>query len=212
MNGPAPDSLYPLTGYTGAVFLKNVVTRPNIEVGDYSYYDDADGAERFEDRNVLYHFDFTGDRLIIGKFVAIARGATFIMNAANHLTSGFTTFPFEIFGNGWEEGFDTQSYVAASRGDTIVGNDVWIGREAVVMPGVSIGNGAIIGAEAVVAKDIPAYAVAIGNPARIVRRRFSNATIAALEEVAWWDWPVEKITRNLAAIRGSDLAALKAAK
>lgn len=212
MRGPDSATLYPLADYSGAVFLKNVITRSNISVGDYSYYDDPDGAERFEDQNVLYHFEFTGDRLTIGKFVAIARGARFIMNAANHQTSGFSTYPFEIFGNGWEEGFDQQSYVDAGRGDTRIGNDVWIGREAVIMPGVTVGNGAIIGAGAHVAKDVPAYSLVVGNPARIVRQRFDDSTIGALEKIAWWDWPVEKITRNLAAIRGNDLNLLRAAK
>ncbi|MCC0031435.1 MAG: CatB-related O-acetyltransferase [Brucellaceae bacterium] len=212
MHGPAPSTLYPMAGFPRAVFLKNVVTRPTIEVGDYSYYDDPNGAERFEEKNVLYHYDFYGDRLRIGKFVAIAHGATFIMNGANHLMTGFSTYPFDIFGQGWEKDFDQTAYVAASRGDTVVGNDVWIGREARIMPGVTIGDGAVIGAHSVVASDIPPYAIAVGNPARVVRRRFDDETVAALLDIAWWNWPAERIARNLGAIRGADLDMLKAAE
>jgi virginiamycin A acetyltransferase len=210
MNGPDPSSVYPMPGFPQVVFLRNVITRPNIEVGAYSYYDDPDGAERFESRNVLYHFDFIGDRLIIGRFVAIGRGARFIMNGANHAMEGLSTYPFNIFGNGWAKGFDPAS--AVSRGDTVIGNDVWIGSEAVILPGVSIGNGAIIGACAVVGSDVPPYAVVIGNPARVIRVRFDPDAVAALNEIAWWDWPAERITRNLEAIRGADIDALKRAE
>jgi virginiamycin A acetyltransferase len=211
MHGPDPSTLHPMAGFPQIVFLRAVVTRANIRVGDYSYYDDPDGAERFQDSNVLYHYDFLGDRLIIGKFVAIGRGAKFIMNGANHMMGGFSTYPFNIFGHGWEAGFDVSTYLEAGRGDTVVGNDVWIGSEARIMPGVEIGDGAIIGACAVVAKDVPAYAIVAGNPARIIRMRFDDATVAALRHIAWWDWSAEKITRNLPAIRGADLAALEAA-
>ncbi|XHB98242.1 CatB-related O-acetyltransferase [Nitratireductor sp. ac15] len=209
MHGPDPATPYPMAGFPRTVFLKNFITRPNIEVGDFSYYDDPLAAERFEDRNVLYHFDFLGDRLVIGKFVAIAHGATFVMNGANHLMTGFSTFPFNIFGNGWEEGFDGQLYLEHSRGDTIVGNDVWIGRQAQIMPGVTIGDGAVIGAHAVVASDIPPYAIAVGNPARVLRLRFAPETVAALVRIGWWNWPMDKISRNLSAIRGADLDALE---
>ena len=209
INGPDPSTLYPMIGFPQVIFLKNVVTRPNIKVGDYSYYDDPRGAEGFEDQNVLYHFDFIGDQLVIGKFVAIARGARFIMNGANHAMEGLSTYPFNIFGHGWDEGFDPAT--AVSRGDTVVSNDVWIGSEAVLMPGVSIGNGAIIGAYAVVGSDIPPYAIAVGNPARVVRQRFTPDIVASLNEIAWWDWSAERITRNLGAIRGADIEALKRA-
>lgn len=209
MYGPDPATLYPMSGFPQVVFLKNVITRSNIEVGDYSYYDDPQGAERFEEHNVLYHFDFIGDRLVIGRFVAIARGARFIMNGANHAMAGLSTYPFNIFGNGWEKGYDPAS--VTSRDDTVIGNDVWIGSEAVILPGVTIGNGAIIGAYAVVGSDIPPYAVAVGNPARVVRRRFEPDVVAVLNEIAWWDWQADRITRNLNAIRGADIDALKRA-
>jgi virginiamycin A acetyltransferase len=210
MNGPDPSSVYPMPGFPQVVFLRSVITRPNIEVGDYSYYDDPDGAERFETRNVLYHFDFIGDRLIISRFVAIGRGARFVMNGANHAMEGLSTYPFNIFGNGWEKGFDPASTV--SRGDTFIGNDVWIGSEAVILPGVNIGNGAVIGAYAVVGNDVPPYAIVIGNPARVIRVRFDPDVVAALNEIAWWEWPAERITRNLDAIRGADVQALKRAQ
>jgi virginiamycin A acetyltransferase len=156
---------------------------------------------------VRYLFDFVGDRLIIGKFVAIAQGAQFIMNGANHPLSGFSTFPFSSF-EGWQENAPVEW---PNKGDTIIGNDVWIGRDAVIMPGVTIGHGAIVGSHAVVAKDVPAYCVAVGNPASIAKRRFPDRVIDQLLEIAWWDWPPDKIARHVPAIAGADLAALAAA-
>ncbi|WP_114389034.1 CatB-related O-acetyltransferase [Notoacmeibacter marinus] len=210
MHGPSPDTLYPLPGFPRAVFLKNFITRPNIEVGDYSYYDDPDGAERFEDRNVLHHFDFYGDRLVIGRFVAIASGARFIMNGANHAMGGFSTYPFNIFQQGWEAGFDPDSWAGQSRGDTLVGNDVWIGMNSTIMPGVTIGDGAIIATNSTVVSDVPPYAIVGGNPARPIRMRFDQQTVQRLLAIAWWNWPTERITAALNAIRGADLDALEA--
>lgn len=212
MHGPSPDTLYPLAGYPRAVFLRNFITRPAIEVGEYSYYDDPDGAERFEERNVLHHFpEIYGDRLIIGKFTAIASGARFIMNGANHAMGGFSTYPFNIFSGGWEKGFDVSTWTSQSRGDTVVGNDVWIGMDTTIMPGVTIGDGAIIATGSVVVSDIPAYAIAGGNPATLIKKRFDDQTIATLLDIAWWNWGAERITANLDAIRGCDLHALKTA-
>ncbi len=211
MPGPQPSTLHPMQGFPQIVYLKPLITRPNIVVGDFSYYDDIEHATEFETRNVLYHFDFVGDRLIIGNFCALATDVRFIMNGANHAMTGFSTYPFNIFGHGWEEGFDFATVQAGYRGDTVVGNDVWIGREAMIMPGVTIGNGAIIATRAVVTRDVPAYGIVGGNPAALIRRRFDEATIAALEEIAWWSWAQEKISRNIGAIRGADLAALRAA-
>jgi virginiamycin A acetyltransferase len=133
------------------------------------------------------------------------------MNGANHAMTGFSTYPFNIFGSGWEEGFDFSTITAGYRGDTVVGNDVWIGRDALVMPGVNIGNGAIVAARSVVTRDLPAYAIAGGNPATVIRRRFDDATVARLEAIAWWNWDAETIGRNLGAIRGADLASLEKA-
>lgn len=206
---PAPDPLSsrPVPAWHGTRYLKSIVTNPQIVVGDYSYYDDSRGPEHFEARCVRYLFDFVGDRLVIGKFTAIAQGAQFIMNGANHPLSGFSTFPFSSF-EGWKENAPVEW---PNKGDTIIGNDVWIGREAVVMPGVRVGDGAIIGTRAVVAKDVPPYAVAVGNPARVAKRRFDAATVEALLEIAWWDWPPDMIARHVPAIAGADLAALRRA-
>lgn len=206
MHGPSPSTLYPLNGYPQAVFLKNFITRPNIEIGDYTYYDDPAGAERFEQSNVLLHFpELYDDRLIIGKFSALATGVRFIMNGANHAMGGFSTFPFNIFGNGWENGFDTKTWTDANRGDTIVGNDVWIGMDTTIMPGVKIGDGAIIAACSVVTADVASYTIVGGNPARPIKQRFDADTVQKLLEVKWWNWSPEKITKNLDAIRGADL-------
>ena len=211
MQPPDANVSHPVAGHPRVGFLKPLVTRPNIMVGDYSYYDDPLGPERFEEACVLYHYDFIGDRLVIGKFCAIATGVQFIMNGANHAMTGFSTFPFNIFGEAWQQGFDPASIQAGFRGDTIIDNDVWLGMGVMIMPGVKIGDGAIIAAQSVVTGDVPAYAIAGGNPARIIRRRFDDETIARLVAVSWWNWPVEKITRNLDAIRGSDIGALEKA-
>jgi len=209
MPGAHPDAEYPFNGERHTVFLKNFITRPTIEVGDFSYYNDPDHAEEFEDRNILYHFDFIGDRLKIGKFCALATGTKFIMSGANHAMTGFSTYPFNIFADDWREGFDPDTIFGHLRGDTVVGHDVWFGRDCCIMPGVSIGSGSIIGANTVVGRDVPPYAVVVGNPGRIVRLRFANEIIARLLEISWWDWPIDRITRHLAAIRGADLAALE---
>lgn len=212
MNGPDPLNPRPLVGHPRVGFIKPLIDRPNIEVGDYTYYDDPAGPEHFVEKCVLYHFDFVGDRLVIGRFCALATGVRFIMNGANHVTGGFSSYPFEIFGAGWDADFDRSAYETAFRGDTIVGNDVWIGTAATILPGVRIGNGAVVGAHAVVTSDVPDYAVVAGNPSREIRRRFDVQTIEALLEIAWWNWPAEKITDNLAAIKGADIERLKKAR
>ncbi|HEY8382360.1 MAG TPA: CatB-related O-acetyltransferase [Microvirga sp.] len=209
--GPDPLDPAPLPGHPRVGFLKAFVKQPNILVGDYTYYDDPAGPEHFVARCVQHHYDFMGDRLIIGRFCAIATGVTFIMNGANHAMTGFSTYPFNIFGHGWEQGFDWATIRAGFKGDTVVGNDVWIGQEATIMPGVTIGDGAIVAAKAVVTGDVPPYAVVGGNPARTLRRRFPDAVIDELLAIRWWDWDAATITRHLDAIRGADLAALKAA-
>ncbi len=197
-----------MAGFPQVCFIKNTVTNPNIVIGDYTYYDDPDDSENFE-RNVLYHFPFIGDRLIIGKFCAIARGVKFIMNGANHKTSGFSTYPFQIFGNGWEKVMPQPSELPY-KGDTVIGNDVWIGYDCLIMPGVNIGNGAIISSRSVVVADVPAYTVIGGNPAKVIKERFPPDTVSALEDVAWWNWPIEKITQHLPAIVAADVDALRA--
>ena len=203
--GPSPDTLHPIPGQTRLVYLKNIITNPNIQVGDYTYYDDEVDPANFE-RNVLYHFDFIGDRLIIGKFCSIASGVKFIMNGGNHRTDWLTNYPFPVFGDGWESVMPEDW---PHKGDTIVGNDVWIGYQATLMPGVQIGDGAIVASQSVVTKSVPPYTVVGGNPAQAIRQRFDEATIQALLEIGWWDWPIEKISRNLQAICGSDIEALQ---
>lgn len=213
MMGPDPTTLAPMApAYDGTVFLKPLAEgRVNVSAGRFSYYDDKDVTRDFFDRNVLYHYDFIGDRLVIGDFCAIAHGVQIFMNGGTHAMGGFSTFPFNIFGHGWEEGFDPATWTAEHKGDTVIGPDVWIGREAVLMPGIRIGAGAIVAAHCVVTADVPPYAVVGGNPARILRHRFDAATVARLLEIAWWDWPVDRISANLTAIRGADLSALERA-
>jgi virginiamycin A acetyltransferase len=206
--GPSPATSYPLPTNQRLVFLKNIVTNPNIVVGDYTYYDDFDDPTQFE-RNVRYHFDFVGDKLIIGKFCSLASGVTFIMNGGNHRTDWITNYPFPIFGQGWEVAMP-ESW--PNKGDTVVGSDVWLGYQATIMPGVHIGSGAIIATKAVVTKDVPDYAIVGGNPAQIIRMRFETATITQLLDIRWWDWDIEKITRNVQAICGGDIEALAQAQ
>jgi len=206
MHGPDPYSTHPMKGFSQICFIKNTIKNPNIIVGDFTYYDDPEDSENFE-RNVLYHFPFIGDKLIIGNFCAIAKGVKFIMNGANHKMSGFSTFPFYIFGNGWEKAAPHTDELPY-KGDTVIGNDVWIGYEALIMPGVKIGNGAIISSRSVVTADVPAYAIVGGNPAKVIKKRFPDETIVTLEKLAWWNWPVEKITQNMMAIMANDIEAL----
>ncbi|EHC09065.1 Vat family streptogramin A O-acetyltransferase [Fischerella thermalis] len=207
MQYPDANNPHPMEGFPQVCFIKNTVTNPNIIIGDYTYYDDLEDSENFE-RNVLYHYPFIGDKLVIGKFCALATGVKFIMNGANHQMSGFSTYPFNIFGSGWER-VTPKPEELPFKGDTVIGNDVWIGYEAVIMPGVKIGDGAIVAAKSVVVKDVPPYAVVGGNPASLLRQRFPDEIINALLEIAWWNWDIEKITRNLEKIVGADIEALK---
>jgi virginiamycin A acetyltransferase len=203
--GPDPNQRHPMLKHPRVCFIKDCITAPNILVGDYSYYDDPVDSEGFE-RNVLYNYG--DDRLIIGKFCAIATGVKFIMGGANHKLDAISTYPFPIFGNGWEGEMD-QLLNLPSRGDTIIGNDVWIGYESTIMPGVTIGDGAVIAAKSVVVKDIPAYAIAGGNPATVIRHRFSETDIATLLEIRWWNWDIEKITQAIPLILSNDIDALR---
>ncbi len=205
MQAPDKNKKFPLDHYDRLCFLKNVVKNPNIEIGDYTYYDDFDNVENFE-KNVKYHFDFTGDKLIIGKFCMIASGASFIMNGANHLTDAITAYPFAIFGNGWEHAMDGKSY--PSKGDVVIGNDVWIGHNATIMAGVTVGNGSIIAAHAIVTKDVPPYTIVGGNPAKEIRKRFDQVTIDQLQQLAWWDWSIDKITANVKKLTSGDVSAI----
>jgi virginiamycin A acetyltransferase len=212
MTGPDPTAVHPVPAHRRIVFLKPLIRNPLIEVGEYTYYDDPEDAESFETRNVLHHYDFIGDRLVIDRFCALATGVRFVMNGANHAMTGFSTYPFNIFGGGWEKGFDFASVSAGFKGDTVVGSDVWIGGGATIMPGVSIGHGTIVAAESVVTKDVPPYAIVAGNPATVRRMRFGDDAITRLLRLAWWDWPSPKLCRNLDAVRGADIDLLEAAE
>ena len=205
--GLDPGSIYPNENIKQVCYIKNVITRPNIQVGDYTYYDDVNGPESFQDR-VTHHYDFIGDKLIIGKFCAIGRGVEFIMNGANHRMGSVTTYPFNIMGHGWEKATPSLEELPL-KGDTVVGNDVWIGQNVTVLPGVHIGDGAIIAANSVVSRDIPPYCVAGGNPCRVIRPRFHRELTEYLLDLKWWDWPPEKIFRNLEALCSSDLEKIK---
>ena len=211
-NGPHPELKHPIPMHKRVGFLKPLVTAENIEIGDFTYYDDPDGPDLFQTKCVLHHYPFIGDKLIIGKFCAIAEGARFIMNGANHAMSGFSTYPFNIFGHGWEEGFDQRDLAARdtrrhrarqrcldrhggrhpARRENRPRRDRW--RPNPWSP-----------------HDVPPFAIVAGNPAKIVKMRFDQRTVDRLLAVAWWDWPVDKITRNLNAIRGADIKALEAA-
>lgn len=205
--GPDPNQVYPIPGIARVCFLKNVVKRPNIVVGEYTYYDDPDHPEDFE-KNVLYHYELIGDKLIIGKFCAIASGVKFIMNGANHKLKAFTTYPFGIFGQGWEAGIPRLEDLPY-KGDTVVENDVWIGYNATIMPGVRIGNGAVIAAQSVVTKDVPPFTIVGGNPARIIKQRFSDEVVQILQALKWWDWDVRSITEHIPVLVSDDVDHLK---
>lgn len=207
-HGPDPNAIYPNEAIKSVCFIKNVVTRPNIQIGDYTYYDDSNGPERFEER-VTHHYEFLGDKLIIGKFCAIAKGVEFVMNGANHRMNSASTYPFNIMGGGWEKSAPTLEQLPF-KGDTVIGNDVWIGQNVTVMPGVHIGDGAIIAANSVVAKDVPAYHIAGGNPCKVIRKRFDDETIDCLLQLRWWDWPAEKLFANLEKLCSPDLEQVKA--
>ena len=206
MLGPDKDTTFPLPHYDRLCFLKNIIKNPNIIVGDYTYYDDFEDVKNFE-KNVKYHFDFIGDKLVIGKFCMIASGVIFIMNGANHLTDAISTYPFAIFQNGWEGAMDGKSY--PSKGDTIVGNDVWIGYNVTIMAGVKIGDGAIIATNSTVTKDVAPYSVVGGNPAKEIKKRFAEKEIERLLALKWWDWDLEKITANLTVLTGKSIENLK---
>lgn len=206
MYGPDKHTLFPLKDYHRLCFLKNIIQNPNIIIGDYTYYDDFEDVRNFE-KNVKYLFDFTGDKLIIGKFCMIASDVKFIMNGANHLTDAVSTYPFAIFGNGWEGAMEGKTY--PYKGDTVVGNDVWMGYKATIMPGVKIGDGAIIASQSVVSKDVAPYTVVGGNPVVEIKKRFTEEQIQKLLKIRWWDWEIETITQNVQYLSSNDIQKLE---
>lgn len=203
--------VYPRPHDGQTVYLKDVITGPNIEVGEYTIYNDFVRDPRdFEKNNVLYHYPVNGDRLVIGRFCSIACCAKFMFTSGNHSMQSLANYTFPIFFDEW--GLDAKDICDAwdNKGDTVIGNDVWIGYEAVIMPGVKIGDGAVIGTRAVVTKDVPPYTIVGGVPAKPIRRRFDDATVEKLEALRWWDWDEDRLKRALPAIQAGDITALAA--
>ena len=206
MNIPDKNKTFPLPHYDRLCFLKNIIKNPNIIVGAYTYYDDFEDVNNFE-KNVKYHFDFVGDKLIIGKFCMIASGVQFIMNGGNHLTDSISTYPFSIFGEDWANAMEGKSF--PYKGDTEIGNDVWIGSNATIMPGVKVGDGAIIATNSTVTKNVEPYTIVGGNPAKPIRKRFSEEQIEVLLKLKWWDWDIEKITQSVQVLSGTNIDELR---
>lgn len=206
-----PDSkkIYPRTDDTEIVYLKNVIKNPNIQIGEFTIYNDFVCDPRdFQKNNVLYHYPINKDKLIIGKFCSIACGAKFLFNSANHTLQSLSTYTFPLFYEEWEQEVNPAK-AWDNKGDIIIGNDVWIGYEAVVLSGVTIGDGAIIGTRAVVTKDVPPYTIVGGVPARPIRKRFSDEDIELLLAIKWWDWPVSKISASMKYIQSGNIEVLK---
>lgn len=204
-----PENKYPRTHDRETVYLNRVITNPNIQVGNYTFYNDfVHDPTQFETNNVLYHYPVNKDRLLIGKFCSIACGAKFLFTSANHAQKSLSTYPFPIFFEEW--GLPKEQVTSAwdNKGDIVIGNDVWIGYEAVILSGVHIGDGAVIGARAVVTKDVAPYTVVGGVPAKKIKLRFDEETVRRLLALRWWDWPAEKIQRNLFAITQGNLELL----
>ncbi|MCM1079159.1 MAG: CatB-related O-acetyltransferase [Bacteroidales bacterium] len=207
---PNSDAMYPRTGDAQTVYLKSVITKPSIEVGDFTIYNDFVNDPRdFEKNNVLYHYPINHDRLVIGKFCSIACGAKFIFNCANHSLKSLSTYTFPLFFEEWD--LPKSEVVSAwdNKGDIIIGNDVWIGYDAVIMAGVTIGDGAIIGTRAVVTKDVEPYSIVGGVPAKEIRKRFATDVVNELLRLKWWDWPFDVIREHITAIQSGDIGKLK---
>jgi virginiamycin A acetyltransferase len=205
---PAPDPtvLHPVAGQERVVFLRPLVRSANVEVGEYRYYDSFGDPRAFERDAVLYAFG--PERLIIGRFCAIASGVRFLMPGANHADLGPSTYPFGGFGPPWDTTMDIVM-CRPSRGDTVVGHDVWPGYSALVLSGVTIGDGAVVAAASVGARDVPPYAIVAGNPARIVRSRFSADEVDRLLRAAWWNWPIELVSEHARTIMAGTPAELE---
>jgi len=204
------NEIYPRSKDKQTVYLKNVVTDTNIQVGDYTIYNDfVHNPCEFQQNNVLYHYPVNHDKLIIGKFCSIACGAKFLFTSGNHTMKSLSTYPFPIFFEEWD--LDVKNITSAwdNKGDIVIGNDVWIGYEAVIMPGVTIGDGAVIATRAVVTKDVLPYTIAGGVPAKPIRKRFDEDTVKKLLDLRWWDWEEEEIFRNIEAIQAGNIDLLK---
>ncbi len=199
---PDPNRIFPVPGFDTVTYVKPTIKNPSIVVGDFTYFSGAD----FESR-VTHHYDFYGDKLIIGKFCQIAAGVKFVMNGANHRMNAASTFPFYIF-EGWEQDVPPLSQMPV-KGDTVVGNDVWIGENATILPGASIGDGAIIGMNSVVGGTVEPYSIVAGNPAKLVRKRFDDELTALMLKWKWWDKDIEEINALIPLLSTDDLGKLK---
>ncbi|WMI80522.1 Vat family streptogramin A O-acetyltransferase [Anaerotignum sp. MB30-C6] len=196
MTGPNKNRLYPNETIKTVCYISNLPKRPNVEIGEYTYYSDNKNSPENFYNNIEHHYEFLGDKLIIGKFCAIAEGIKFIMNGANHSMDGVTTYPFNIFRGGWEKVTPTVDQLPF-KGDTVIGNDIWIGQNVTIMPGVKVGDGAIIAANSTVVKNVEPYAVYGGNPAKLIKKRFDDEKIEFLLSLQWWNWDEERIFNNL---------------
>jgi len=205
------ERIYPRTGDKETIYLKSTITNPNIIVGDYTMYNDfVNDTTKFQNNNVLYHYPIiNNDKLIIGKYCSIACGTKFMFTSGNHKMSSLSTYPFPLFDEEW--GLDGANITEAwdNEGDIVIGNDVWIGYEAVIMQGVHIGDGAIIGTRAVVTKDVPPYTIVGGIPAKEIRKRFSEDVINQLIKLQWWNWDDEKVKKNLSNIMSGNVNSLE---
>jgi len=210
--GPDPEALYAIPGFRNTVFLKPLLCGRyrNVSVGEFSYYSDFHDPLPFFERNLRYNFGFSGARFEVGRYCAIAHGATFVMDDANHATVGPSSFPFPVFGGAWADAMAVSDMPIDRRGDIRIGHDVWIGYEALILPGVRIGHGAIVGARAVVSRDVPDYAVVAGNPAQVVRTRFDTDTVARLLSLRWWDWPPSRVAAAVPLLIAGEVGRLEA--
>ncbi len=209
MTIPNLNKVYPRSNDYKTIYLKNVITRDNIQIGDYTIYNDFyNDPKEFEKNNVLYQYPINNDKLIIGKFCSIACKAKFLMNSANHTLKSLSTYTFPIFGDEWHKTLKPKDSWD-NKGNIVIGNDVWIGYDAVILSGVKIGDGAIIGARAVVTKDVPPYAIVGGIPAKVIRKRFNDNVIDRLMKIKWWNWPDEKIQENIQYIQSGNIDKLE---
>ncbi|MDD5021288.1 MAG: CatB-related O-acetyltransferase [Endomicrobiaceae bacterium] len=205
-----PNIIYPREPFKDMVYLKSILTNPNIIVGDFTMYHDwVNDPKQFEKNNVLYHYPINNDKLIIGKYCSIACGAKFMFTSGNHAMKSLSTYPFPLFIDEWGQDWKKLTNAWDNKGDIVIGNDVWIGYESVIMQGVHIGDGAIIGTRAVVTKDVAPYTIVGGMPAKPIKKRFDDKTIDKLISIKWWDWSPEQVKEKLSAIMSGDIKKLQ---
>lgn len=207
--GVDPDAIFPNENLKNQCYIKNVIKAPNISIGDFTYYEDPVDSTKFEENCVLFNWPEFGDRLVIGNFCAIANGVKFLMGSANHRMGSVTTYPFAAFGGQWEDSVPPHLSQLPHKGNTVIANDVWLGRECVIMPGVHIGSGAIVAAHSVVTSDVPPYAVVGGNPARLIKMRFDSEMIELLQQLKWWDFKGEQLLKWLPILCNEDTQEVK---